>query len=114
MVCVFQYRAEPTANFCRRREVEVECLGDPRRDAYEEVGLESGSAKEFAGPQMARRFLGAAVSGHVVGSSRGGDVSQRPGTFVVASDGSVALAHYNEDSADNPSVDAVIAALRAC
>jgi peroxiredoxin len=31
-----------------------------------------------------------------------GDVAQRPGTFVIARDGTVAFAHYNKDSSDNP------------
>ncbi len=112
VVCVFQYRAEPTRNFCRRREVDLECLGDPEREAYDAVGLEGGSLKEVAGPQMVKRFVGAATSGHIVGDPKGGDVSQRPGTFVVASDGRTALAHYNEDSSDNPSNDEVLAAVR--
>lgn len=111
MVCVFQYRAEPTRNFCRRRKVDLDCLGDPDREAYVAVGLESGGLKELVGPQMVKRFVGAATSGHVGGNPKGGDVAQRPGTFVVASDGRVALAHYNRDSSDNPATDAVIAAV---
>lgn len=112
VVCVFQYRAEPTRNFCRRRGVDLECLGDPRRQAYREVGLERGSVKEYLSPQMAKRFVGAATSGHIVGDPRGGDVTQRPGTFVVGADGRVAFAHYNEDSSDNPPNEAVLAAVR--
>lgn len=112
VVAIFQYRAKPTRNFCRKRGVELECLGDPRRKAYAEVGLEKGSLKEYVGPQLAKRTIQAAASGHVGGDPQGGDISQRPGTFVIARDGRVALAHYNEDSADNPSNDAVIAAVR--
>jgi peroxiredoxin len=41
-----------------------------------------------------------------------GDVAQRPGTFVVAQDGRVVLAHYNRNSADNPSSDELLAAVR--
>ena len=113
IVAIFQYRPEPTRNFCRRREVELECLGDPDRESYAAVGLERGDAKEFIGPQLAKRFAKAALSGHIGGDPEGGDVAQRPGTFVVGQDGRVALAHYNEDSADNPSTEAVIAAVRA-
>jgi hypothetical protein len=35
-----------------------------------------------------------------------------PGTFVVASDGLIAFAHYNEDSADNPPNEVVMDAVR--
>ena len=111
-ICVFQYRAAPTRNFCRRREVSLDCLGDPDREAYRAVGLETAGLKEVAGPRMAKRLLGAATSGHIVGDPKGGDVSQRPGTFVVATDGRVVLAHYNRDSSDNPATDSVIAAVR--
>lgn len=113
VVAVFQYRPEPARNFCRRRGVDFDCLGDPERESYAAVGLEQGSPKEYLGPQMVKRALGAARSGHVIGNPEGGDVSQRPGTFVVAADGRVALAHYNRDSSDNPSNEAVLNAVRA-
>jgi peroxiredoxin len=112
VVAVFQYRAQPTRNFCRQRGVELECLGDPRREGYAAVGLEKGSLKEYVGPQMLKRAVDAATSGHLVGDPQGGDVSQRPGTFVVARDGRVVLAHYNRDSSDNPPDQPVLAAVR--
>jgi peroxiredoxin len=113
VVAIFQYRSQPTRNFCRKRKVELDCLGDPDRASYATVGLERGDAAEYLGPQLAKRFAKAALAGHVGGNPEGGDVAQRPGTFVVGADGRVAMAHYNEDSADNPSNDAVIAAVRA-
>lgn len=112
VVAVFQYRAKPTRNFCRQRGVSFDCLGDPERDAYGAVGLERGSVKEYLGPQMAKRLIGAATSGHVVGDPKGGDVSQRPGTFVVGPDGRVRLAHYNRDSSDNPPNEVILDAVR--
>jgi peroxiredoxin len=101
VVAVFQYRAEPTYNFCRKRDVPFDCLGDPEREGYHAVGLERGSAKEVIGPQLAKGFLRAARHGALPGIPKG-DTAQRPGTFVVATDGTVAFAHYNKDSADNP------------
>jgi peroxiredoxin len=112
VVAIFQYRAKPTRNFCRQRGVELDCLGDPRREAYAAVGLEKGSLREYVGPRLAKRAIQAAASGYVAGDPQGGDVSQRPGTFVVGRDGRLALAHYNEDSADNPSNETVIEAVR--
>jgi peroxiredoxin len=112
VVAVFQYRAAPTRNFCRQRGVELDCLGDPDREAYRATGLERGGLREYLGPQMLKRAVGAGRGGHVVGDPKGGDVRQRPGTFVVDADGKVVFAHYNRDSSDNPGNEAVLAAVR--
>jgi peroxiredoxin len=101
IVAIFQYRAEPTYNFCRKRGVPFDCFGDPEREAYHAVGLERGGLREVVGPQLTKGFLRAARHGAFPGVPKG-DTAQRPGTFVVASDGTVAFAHYNKDSADNP------------
>jgi peroxiredoxin len=113
VVAIFQYRAEPTFHFCRKRGVPFDCLGDPEREAYHAVGLERGSPREYIGPQLAKGFLRAARKGALAGNPQGGDVSQRPGTFVVSPDGTVLYAHYNKDSADHPPIDDVIEAVRA-
>ena len=107
VVAVFQYRAEPTRNFCRRRDVPFDCLGDPQREAYHAVGLERGSMGEYLGPHVAKNFLRAVRHGGTPGIPKG-DVSQRPGTFVVARDGTVAFAHYNKNSSDNPTTEELL------
>jgi peroxiredoxin len=112
VVAIFQYRAEPTRNFCRNRGVPFACLGDPQRDAYHAVGLERGTPREYIGPQLVKGFVRAARKGAFGGVPKG-DVAQRPGTFVVAPEGRVVFAHYNADSADNPSTAEVLAAVRA-
>jgi peroxiredoxin len=112
VVAVFQYRAEPTFHFCRKRGVPFECLGDPDREAYHAVELERGGPLEYMGPSAAVGWLKAAAHGNFGGAPKG-DVAQRPGTFVVAPDGTVALAHYNRNSADNPSNAELIDAVRA-
>ena len=111
VVAVFQYRAEPTFHFCRRRGAPFDCLGDPEREAYQAVGLEDGGLLEYMGPRAAVGWLRAASHGNFGGAPKG-DVAQRPGTFVVAPDGTVAFAHYNRNSADNPPNDQVIEAVR--
>jgi peroxiredoxin len=112
VVCVFMYRAAPTRNFCRQREVELECLGDPDREGYHAVGLERGGAKELASPKVALGLLRAARHG-AIGGKPEGDTRQMPGTFVVRTDGTVAYAHYNRDQSDNPPMEAVMEAVRA-
>jgi peroxiredoxin len=111
VVAVFQYRAEPTAHFCRRRGAPFDCLGDPDREAYRAVGLERGGPLEFLGPSAAVGWLKAAAHGNFGGRPEG-DVAQRPGTFVVGQDGRVVLAHYNRNAADNPSNAEVLDAVR--
>lgn len=111
VVCVFQYRAQPTRNFCRKRGVDMECLGDPDRRAYKSVGLERGSLVQFLGPQLMPKYLGAVRKGSLPGIPVG-DTAQLPGTFVVGADGRVAFAHYNKDSGDNPPLEDVLAAVR--
>lgn len=112
IVAVFQYRADPTFHFCRQRGVPFDCLGDPDREAYHAVGLESGGALEYMGPRAMLGWARAAAHGKFGGIPKG-DVSQRPGTFVIAPDGTVAFAHYNRNSADNPPMDEVLTAVRA-
>jgi peroxiredoxin len=111
IVAVFQYRAEPTFHFCRRRDVPFDCLGDPDREAYRAVGLERGGPLEYLGPRAALGWLRAAAHGQFGGLPHG-DTAQRPGTFVIAPDGTVAFAHYNRNSADNPPMADVLAAVR--
>jgi peroxiredoxin len=112
VVAIFQYRAEPTANFCRRRGVDhITCLGDPERQAYHAVGLERWGPKEVVGPQLAKGFLRAARHGAFPGVPKG-DTAQRPGTFVVSPEGKVVYAHYHKDSADNPPVEDLLTAVR--
>jgi peroxiredoxin len=112
VVCVFQYRAEPTRNFCRKREVALECLGDPEREGYAAMGLERGGAKELFNPKVGLRALSAATKGAVVGKPEG-DTRQMPGTFVVGTDGNLVYVHYNEDQADNPPTEEVLEAVRS-
>ena len=57
---------------------------------------------------VAMRYLRAARKGAVGGDPQGGDVAQRPGTFVIAPDGTVAFVHYNKDSADNPDTEELL------
>jgi len=111
IVAIFQYRADPTYHFCRKRKVPFDCLGDPEREGYHAVGLERGPAREYIGPQLVKGYLRAARHGAFAGVPKG-DVSQRPGTFVVSTDGKVAFAHYNKDSSDNPPTEELLEIVR--
>ncbi len=108
VVAVFQYRAEPTFHFCRKRGTPFDCLGDPQRAGYRAVGLERGGLRSYLGPQLAASYIRAARHGHMAGNPQGGDVAQRPGTFVVDPEGKVVSAHYNRDAGDHPDMDEII------
>jgi peroxiredoxin len=112
VVCVFQYRAEPTSNFCRQREVGLECLGDPDKEGYEAVGLERGGVKELASPKVAMGAIRAARKGQLPGKPEG-DTALMPATFVVDGQGVVRYAHYNADQSDNPAMEPILDAVRA-
>ena len=112
VVAIFQYRADPTFHFCRKRKVPFDCLGDPEREAYHAVGLERGGAREYIGPQLVTGFVRAARKGAFAGVPKG-DVAQRPGTFVVDREGRVVFAHYSKDSADNPDTEDLLRVLRS-
>jgi peroxiredoxin len=110
VIAIFQYRAEPTASFCHARGVPFDCLGDPRRAAYAAVGLDQGERREYLSLPLLGPLLRAARVGAYPGKPEG-DVAQRPGTFVVDRSGTVALAHYNVMSPDNPPMAAVLEAV---
>ena len=111
VVCVFQYRAQPTRNFCRQRGVELECLGDPELAGYDAVGLERGGVKELASPKVALGALRAARKGLLPGKPEG-DTTLMPATFVVGTDGKILFAHYNRDQSDNAPMEPVLDAIR--
>jgi peroxiredoxin len=113
VVSIFQYRAESTHNFCRSRHVPFDCLGDPGRASYRAVGLGRGRHREYLGLNSWRYRRRAGRVGAHQGLPKGGDVAQRPGTFVIDTNGATAFAHYNSESSDNPSVQAVIEAVAA-
>jgi peroxiredoxin len=110
VIAIFQYRAEPTASFCRARGVPFECLGDPTRAGYAAVGLDRGERREYLSLPLFGPLLRAARVGAFPGKPEG-DVAQRPGTFVLDRDGTVVLAHYNVMSPDNPPMSALLDAV---
>jgi peroxiredoxin len=112
VVCVFQYRAAPTRNFCRQRGVQLECLGDPELAGYDAVGLERGGVKELASPKVALGALRAARKGQLPGKPEG-DTTLMPATFVVGTDGDILFSHYNRDQSDNPPMEPVLEAIRS-
>jgi len=112
VVAIFRYGADATRSFCESRRVPFDCVGDPLRTAYDEISLGRGDRSQLLGWKVAPRLVPALRQGRGMGGAQGGDMAQLPGTFVVASDGRVVMAHYSESSADNPPVQDVLRAVR--
>lgn len=109
-VAIFQYDAEATTSYCESRGLPFDCLGDPRLEAYAEIGLGNGSIRQLFGWKVMRRGR-QAYKANGLGGPQGGTSKLMPGTFVVDGEGRVELAHYSANAADNPEVDALIAAV---
>jgi peroxiredoxin len=112
VVAIFHYRAEPTRNFCRKRKVSFDCLGDPDMKGYVAVGLDEFSRREQMSPKLAIGAIRAATKGAVTGAPPYEHVNQRPGTFVVGSDGTIVFAHYNREQSDHPSLERMLEAVK--
>ena len=113
VVAVFQYRADPRSTSAASAACRSTASAIPSARGTTPSGSSAVAPAEYIGPQLAKGFLRAARHGDVAGNPQGGDVAQRPGTFVVSPEGRVLYAHYNQDSADNPPVNDVLAAIRS-
>jgi peroxiredoxin len=115
VVAIFQYSAEASRDFCASRKVPFECFGDPLREAYAQVEVGRGTRDQVLGRKIAGKYLKTILRSRVVGSinAPADDMLQLPGTFVVGVDGRLRFAHYAVNSADNPPVADVLAAVRS-
>lgn len=112
---VFMGSPQSVGDFCREREVPFDCLADPDRAGYRAFGIARGSPRQWlVGGSVIRGAARLLRRGVAAGLPHPGqDVRQLPGTFVVARGGSVRLAHYNRDSADDPPAELLLGALGA-
>lgn len=100
------------AALCGQYRVEFPCLADPDLDTYRTFGLKRGSMADVVGPATWLKAAAAMRQGHFGGRVIG-DVMQLPGTFIVDRAGIIRFARYAEHSGDHPSMEELIAALRA-
>ncbi|MDA0184979.1 AhpC/TSA family protein [Solirubrobacter phytolaccae] len=114
VVAIFQYSAEATRDFCASRKVPFDCLGDPKREAYQQVEVGKGTREQVLGRAIAGKYLKTILRSRVVGSVNApvDEMLQLPGTFVVGTDGRVLFSHYAVNSADNPPVTDVLSVVR--
>jgi peroxiredoxin len=104
---------EATQRFCAAARVPFPCYADPDRRGYDAFGLErQGSWHRVLDPRQARATLKALRRGHAMYKGRL-SVRQMPGTFLIDTAGEVRYAHRNRYPADNPTVEALLAAARS-
>ncbi|WP_220096239.1 redoxin domain-containing protein [Mycolicibacterium mucogenicum] len=111
VVIVYRDDIDTVCTSCVERGLAVDCASDPRQELERatEVGRFSVGRYAMFSPMRLIRVLRA--------GSRAGkptsDVLQGRGTFVVGRDGRIAYAHHAVTAADIPSVDDIVAAVRA-
>ena len=97
-----------------RTDLQLTMVRDPDRTAYAAYGLGRGSASRVWGLRAARRYLALFRSQGFGGLHRPTEDSlQLGGDFVVGADGVLRYGFWGEGPDDRPSVDELIAAVRA-
>ena len=110
VVVVTQGTPEQATKFCLERDSPFPCFADPERQAYGAFSLTKGSFNQVLGPAVVLRGIGAALQGFHT-TMPVGNVMQLPGTFVIDRNGTVRLAHYSRDVADQPPNEKLLDAL---
>ena len=87
-------------------------VADPTLSVYHAYGLGRNSAFKVYGAKIIWQYAVWAAQGKPIKKS-GEDTLQRGGDFVVGRDGRLTLAHVGDDQSERPSIEAVLAALRA-
>jgi hypothetical protein len=84
---------------------------DPERAVYRAFELRRLSLWKLLSPRVFSRYWRLLREGRRLQRTRGDDIYQGGGDFVVAPDGRVLYAHRSEDPADRPSVEALKSAV---
>lgn len=107
---VMQATPEATAAFAERYAPGLLCLADPQRAAYEAYGLERGNLfQTFLNPKVWSAVARARQKGYQVEPPPPGqDAMQMSGTFIIGTDGRIALPYYYDHIADHPPLDLLL------
>ncbi len=88
--------------FCAQRSPDVVCLSNPDQSAYKEYGIGKIGAQDVFNPASWRAWGRVALRGYKPGSPGEQDAQQLGATFMIGTDGKIALAHYNKYMGDHP------------
>jgi AhpC/TSA antioxidant enzyme len=110
VVAIGMGRVDMAKHFADTRSIPFRLLVDHDRESYRALGLKVGSWMDAAGPKVWKRGITAFLGGHPSALPKQ-DPKQMGGVMVVGRGGDVLYLHRAEESADNPPIDDVLAAL---
>ena len=90
--------------FCAQRSPDVVCLSNPDQSAYQEFNIGKITAQDVLNPASWRAWGRVALRGYKPGSPGEQDAQQLGATFMIGTDGKIALAHYNKFMGDHPEI----------
>lgn len=110
LAVVTQGTPAATALFGKEFAPDLLLLSDPERKAYEAYGLERGNLfQTFLNPNVWTAIRRSRKKGYQVEPApEGQDAMQMSGTFIISTDGHIALPYYYDHIADHPPLDLLL------
>jgi len=100
--------------FLRDHPLPFAAVSDPTRAAYRAFGLERATWAQMLRPRALRGYLRLMFRGWIPRlHSRGEDVMQLGGDFVLDAEGRLSYAYRSADPTDRPGVDELLRAVSA-
>ncbi|NTU62563.1 MAG: redoxin domain-containing protein [Chloroflexi bacterium] len=90
--------------FCAQRSPSVMCLSNPDQSAYQAYAIGKIGAQDVFNPGSWRAWGRVMTRGFKPGSPGEQDAQQLGATFIIGTDGKIALAHYNKYMGDHPEI----------
>ena len=88
--------------FCAQRSPDVVCLSNPDQSAYKEYGIGKVNAQDVFNPGSWRAWSRVMLKGYKPSSQGEQDAMQLGATFIIGTDGRIAVAHYDKYMGDHP------------
>jgi len=92
---------------------EIPLLADEGRTVYRAYGMRVGSLREIYSLQVIAKYARLIRGGMKMQMKTDEDTRQLGGDVIVGRDGRIILAHCSKNQADRPSIETLIAAIRA-
>jgi len=88
--------------FCAQRSPDVVCLSNPDQSAYKEYAIGKINAQDVFNPASWSAWRKVMSRGYKPSPAGEQDGMQLGATFIIGTDGKIALAHYNKYMGDHP------------
>ena len=92
---------------------DLPLLADEGRAVYKAYGMRVGSLREIYSPQVIAKYARLIRGGMKMQMKTDEDTRQLGGDVIVGPDGRIIFAHCSKNQADRPSVETLVAAIRA-